>query len=998
MKKRLTFLLALLCVSVLGWADPVSYCGETVQSTIDNTSYSITVTVQRSGDKTLLVKFESPYIASMRAGGTFQRWGDGAVWSNQDDAVANFASGWTQNGNEWSKEFTFSTYPVSGTGQIYALFNLTEGVPAVAGFTLTDVDLFETCSIFVDDDPDPTEVYDTNFALSSNGATASAQSGNVASNANDGNAGTRWWSATDDMTNDEKNDQWWQVDLGRRRIFNTIQIVWEGAWGKSFDIKISNDGEEWTTVKEIRNQSIPGPFPYTQTIELDATQTARYVRFKGIERGTGYAYSFWEFRVYMPSVSVLTSIELSPAVSLAEVDGTGVTLTPLPKDQNGVEMAADISYEITPAAAGHMSGNTYIPDQIGDASIVAYNGAVRSSAVTVCGYEGADVALNKDVEASGYDDVNKLYPSFAVDADNGSLWSARAGETGDERVYDAWIIVDLGAYYDINVVAIRWEGACSRHYHVDFSSDKSTWRTAYNAGWNAIATHWEFLSGTDIDATKVRYVRVWSTEAVSQYGVKIMALRVFGTEWVAPVDTEKPVMVSASLVSVTDETATLAVAATDNTEVGHYHVVDEANSVDQTILADANIIITGLSSSTSYRFIVTALDLRDNESENSVIVNATTDRDSNRPWASAPVPYHNADLVRAVYSDTYVSALKHDFSKNSWSWIPNISLDIDGDHCIHYNTSTDKWFALGSNNDGADAIIAKDEFTAGGENKGLDVSQLAYLHIDVWTKASSTGPVININDDRLAVYNIEGEGWHSYDFPLSALTEDKLINVRWLKFEGFNGLNSIALDNVYFWQYGAKASADSWGTFASPVAVKVPAGVTVYKAVYEKNGDDETLTLTDAGNVIPANTGVLLSMTDASASYAFTLATSDEATAAATNFSGNSLVGCATRTDISSVAATNDIFCLRRSDLFGMSGFFLYTGQFIPAGKAYLPVPKEDATPAPSRRIRFVYDTTTALDNVESSAMLGGQKILRNGQLLIRRGDAVYTIQGVRVE
>lgn len=141
--KKITFLFALLCASVMGWA--TQYCETAVQSTVDNTSVSINVTVKKSGDKTLLVQFESDKIASMRAGGTFQQWGNG-VWKNQDDAVANFAADWSQEGNIWSKEFEFSTYPTSGTGQIYALFNLTEGVPAVAGFTLAAVDLSADCS------------------------------------------------------------------------------------------------------------------------------------------------------------------------------------------------------------------------------------------------------------------------------------------------------------------------------------------------------------------------------------------------------------------------------------------------------------------------------------------------------------------------------------------------------------------------------------------------------------------------------------------------------------------------------------------------------------------------------------------------------------------------------------------------------------------------------------------------------------------------------------
>ena len=509
-----------------------------------------------------------------------------------------------------------------------------------------------------------------NFALQSQGGVASAKSGNAAGEANDGNIDSRWWSSTDaPMTDAEKNDQWWQVDLGQRRIFNTIQIVWEGAWGKSFDIQISNDGDAWTTVKEIRNQNIPGPFPYEQTIDLETNKTARYVRFQGVERGTQWAYSFWEFRVLLPGVSVLTSIDLTAPAQIAEVGGAGVALTAQPKDQNGQNMEAEISWEITPAAAGHMSGNTFIPDQVGSASIRAYSGDVYSA------YEGTNVALNKtddEITVSGYDTTDNLFPRFAVDDNDGSLWSAFHGETGSERIYDAWISVDLGAYYDINLIAIRWEAACSRHYHVDFSADNFAWRTAYNAGWNAVATHWEYLIGTAEDATKVRYVRVWSTEAVSQYGTKIMALKVYGIPWVPSGDTEAPVMGEASLVSNTYTEAVLSVAATDNVEVARFHVVDNANGIDANYVANAGqITITGLTDATDYNFTITAIDAAGLESENSAVVPVSI------PFNTEANLALNKPCEGGYYDNNPVeSAEKANDGDNGTSWVTY------GDHAI----------------------------------------------------------------------------------------------------------------------------------------------------------------------------------------------------------------------------------------------------------------------------------------------------------------------------
>ena len=407
---------------------------------------------------------------------------------------------------------------------------------------------------------DPVEEFDVNFALSSNGAVASAKSGNNASEANDGNVGTRWWSATDDgMTDAEKNDQWWQVDLGQARIFNTIQILWEGAWGKSFDIQISNDGTVWTTVQSIVDQTIAGPFPFLQIITLEDKKTAQYVRFQGVARGTQYAFSFWEFRVYLAGPSVLTSIELSASAAAAEVGSAGVTLTTQAKDQNEAPMDAVLSYEITPATAGHMNGNTYIPDQIGPATIKAYNGTVYSKAITVCGYTGSNLALSTDITTDNKviaqsDFAPKGTDAFhAVDANEGSVWqgSSNDGTTNDEeaRTYNAWFVLDLGGFYDINMVTIKFEGACSELYHVDFSADNNTWNLGYDyVGAAGVNGHTDYLSALT-NNTKVRYVRFWSTKAATQYGMKIFDMKVYGTEWVDKSDTEKPVMVKAELVS-----------------------------------------------------------------------------------------------------------------------------------------------------------------------------------------------------------------------------------------------------------------------------------------------------------------------------------------------------------------------------------------------------------------------------------------------------------------
>ena len=605
MKKKLTFLFALLCASVMSWA--VQYCdyptGHESNANFGDANGRILLTLAPTGNA-------NEYKLSIKP-----NYANGAT--KKLDYLYVIADGNNPYPAEAGKDesgigYDALTVTFKNTNATTS-FTIQWSNPDWGGrwqCTLADVNLSElsACATSTPTPVSPVEEYDINFASSKFGSYAIASSG-VAALAIDGNEGTRWESAQTD-------DETWILNMGQLRIFNTIKILWEGAYAKEFTLYFSNDGENWSELYVETNLTQAG----WQTIDVAKT-TAQYIKYHGTKRATGWGQSFFEFQVFLAGASTLTSISLTAAATMAEVGGAGVVLTATPKDQNGQTMAETVEYEITPAAAGHMSGNTYIPDQAGAATIVAYNGSIRSASVTICAYTGANVALLKDVEASGYDTNANLYPSFAVDDNEGSLWSARIGETGDERIYDAWIIVDLGAFYDINLIAIRWEGACSRHYHVDFSADKSAWRTAYNAGWDAVATHWEYLSGTSEDATKVRYVRVWSTEAVSQYGVKIMDLKVFGTEWLDSGDTEAPVMVSASKVSNTYTEAVIAVSATDNHEVARYHAVDATNGIDANYTAtDGKITITGLNASTDYNFIITAIDAAGNESANNFVV------------------------------------------------------------------------------------------------------------------------------------------------------------------------------------------------------------------------------------------------------------------------------------------------------------------------------------------------------------------------------------------
>ncbi|MEV6508374.1 discoidin domain-containing protein [Streptomyces sp. NPDC051642] len=130
---------------------------------------------------------------------------------------------------------------------------------------------------------------DTANAAQGRTATASSteNAGTPASAAFDGNTGTRWSSAASDP-------QWIQVDLGSSQSLCRVDLNWETAYGKSFQIQASADGQTWTTLKSVTDGT-------AGSTSYDVSGQGRYVRINGTTRGTVYGYSLWEVAVHTGS-------------------------------------------------------------------------------------------------------------------------------------------------------------------------------------------------------------------------------------------------------------------------------------------------------------------------------------------------------------------------------------------------------------------------------------------------------------------------------------------------------------------------------------------------------------------------------------------------------------------------------------------------------------------------------------------------------------------------
>ncbi|MGK5445959.1 discoidin domain-containing protein [Streptomyces radiopugnans] len=135
----------------------------------------------------------------------------------------------------------------------------------------------------------PPPVEGTNVALNKPTTASSyqAQYGDcpcTPAKATDGRGDTRWASEWSDP-------QWIRVDLGTRTAIRTLQLHWDPAYARSYEVQVSDDGTTWRTVHSTTTGN-------GDIDTIDVTATTRHVRLHLTARGTGWGYSLHEFGIY----------------------------------------------------------------------------------------------------------------------------------------------------------------------------------------------------------------------------------------------------------------------------------------------------------------------------------------------------------------------------------------------------------------------------------------------------------------------------------------------------------------------------------------------------------------------------------------------------------------------------------------------------------------------------------------------------------------------------
>jgi hypothetical protein len=105
---------------------------------------------------------------------------------------------------------------------------------------------------------------------------------------------TRWSSPYGpDRTTPSASPAWIRLDFGMEVSWKRLYLLWEMAFGKDYDLVVSNDGQSWTPLVQVR-----GSDGFQDILEVSGK--GRYLRMNGINRGptpTGRLYGYSLFDV-----------------------------------------------------------------------------------------------------------------------------------------------------------------------------------------------------------------------------------------------------------------------------------------------------------------------------------------------------------------------------------------------------------------------------------------------------------------------------------------------------------------------------------------------------------------------------------------------------------------------------------------------------------------------------------------------------------------------------
>lgn len=485
----------------------------------------------------------------------------------------------------------------------------------------------------------------TNLALNKPaymGRNASYVAGQIYSESNDGDLGTRWGSGEHvgaEMSN--YTNEWWYVDLEGYYELSTINIWFETACSDNFLLQAcetlptpANDDTQWRTIYTNTTAPTTGNAVGNVNSYDVSGSVARYVRIKSRHNpyaGGQWGFSIWEFEVYGSAVvpKDVTAPTVTTAEATAIVNGDDLQLHLVANDGSTFfrikDNETDELFLLETDGSGHvvLDNKSYGYCTQYNFDIQAMDAAANLSAVTTITPTVAPPALynlatGATATAGHVDGGNTA--ALAVDGNPGTRWSSNGGAAGEH-----WITVDLKKKYAISTVKLSWETACPKNYYLKASTDGTNFypighytTVPATSGNGSVYETYTIPSGVE-----ARYLQMYSVENNTGYGTSLWEFEAYGT---CATNRTEPLMTFAELkdvlVSSTEAEAEINVGAWDDaTAFGslHYNVVFTAGGEEprsNLTATDGLLTLSALTVGTTYTVRIYVVDGNGNTSAN----------------------------------------------------------------------------------------------------------------------------------------------------------------------------------------------------------------------------------------------------------------------------------------------------------------------------------------------------------------------------------------------
>lgn len=223
-------------------------------------------------------------------------------------------------------------------------------------------------------------------------ASSAENVGTMPAGACDGNNNVRWGSAHTD-------NEWIVVDLGQQCYVSRIDILWEAAYASRYELQLAPEGCAMHDVEVVyagnrRTVTVPLESEWTSTLIQTASgaghresvinASGRYVRMRGVERGSNYGYSFYEMSVYglqsstHPDAVIGIDFELPQVAVRDEV----LSLVPEAYTMSG-DIVSNINVTWSADKAADFDGNDFTPRADGVYTLTATLEGVGGSSASV---------------------------------------------------------------------------------------------------------------------------------------------------------------------------------------------------------------------------------------------------------------------------------------------------------------------------------------------------------------------------------------------------------------------------------------------------------------------------------------------------------------------------------------------------------------------------------------------------------------------------------------